>query len=330
MKTKQDAVREWLDRPIQVNDWVDIAVPYTEMVREKVKGKWTDVPTRKVKTGHGTVIAVQKDKAYGLLIQVKTESWSLPSSPSGVPDGWKGPGSGYGEPWLIEAWVTPNTDHLGADPFVESPDIRFFNQNIDSLLHRACYSRYNETFDEPEYKRFKENEKLTYGGVNFNPYIKKLTSKGIEKVYYQRDLVWTTEQKQDLIQTIYNGGEIGKFVFRYRRFEHVEEQALETGHGYNWDCVDGKQRFHAILEFVQNKYPDRYGNYWRDLSNRAQRRFLNYDKLSFGELGEGTSDRQTIMAFLHVNVKGTPVSAEHIDKVEAIYSKDERKNEMLF
>ena len=34
------------------------------------------------------------------------------------------------------------------------------------------------------------------------------------------------------------------------------------------DLVDGKQRLNAIVDFVQDKYTDSFGNYYSDLSEK--------------------------------------------------------------
>jgi hypothetical protein len=138
-----------------------------------------------------------------------------------------------------------------------------------------------------------------------------------KKQYYQRDLIWTLEQKQLLIASIYNGIEIGKFLFRYRSWAKINEGILKDGHGYHWECVDGKQRFFAILHFVQNKYPDSHGNYWNDLAPKAQSHICNYHNLSYGEMGENAKDSDVIETFLTMNFSGTPMSPEHIAFVQS-------------
>ena len=53
----------------------------------------------------------------------------------------------------------------------------------------------------------------------------------------------------------------------------------------SYDCVGGKQRLLSIMEFLQNKYPDLYGNWERSIKI-AQDRFLDYGKLTCGILNE--------------------------------------------
>lgn len=149
------------------------------------------------------------------------------------------------------------------------------------------------------------------GGVNFNPYVE--TPDGIE--YYQRGLVWTDEQKKLLIDSIYQNIEIGKLLFRKNTFERMEKT------GFSWDLVDGKQRLTTIIDFINNKFTDNYGNYFRDLSDKAQSRFVDFDSLSYGELDDDTTDAQVSEQFLKLNFTGTPMTPEHIEYVKSINQK---------
>ena len=72
------------------------------------------------------------------------------------------------------------------------------------------------------------------------------------------------------------------------------------------------------FEFVINKIPDLRGNYYKDLSLSAQRKFMDYSKLSFGKMDENTTDADTVAVFLTLNFTGTPMSKEHIEYVQKI------------
>ena len=84
------------------------------------------------------------------------------------------------------------------------------------------------------------------------------------------------------------------------------------------DVVDGKQRIGALLDFVNDKFPDLHGNYYSDLSNKAQHKFLNSDVISYASLGESATDEDVIETFLMVNFTGKIMSQEHIDYVKEI------------
>ncbi len=60
---------------------------------------------------------------------------------------------------------------------------------------------------------------------------------------YQRDLVWTTAQKQLLIDTILRGYDIPKLYFR----EYEKDD-------YQYQVIDGQQRLNAIWDFMDEKY----------------------------------------------------------------------------
>jgi len=95
-------------------------------------------------------------------------------------------GQSYGKPiqvigdgvwdWLS---VLPMTSYCKGEAMCAKDDvqIRFYNNDIDSLIHKVYHS-----------------------GVDFNP-------------NYQRDLVWNMEQKLSLMDSIFNNVEIGKFTF---------------------------------------------------------------------------------------------------------------------
>lgn len=210
--------------------------------------------------------------------------------------------------------VRKSTSHLGANPF--KPEVRMNAYQIDiwQLLMRGGYR------DEKANNWIQAIE--PYYGANIpevchNPIV--INNKG-EEVEYQRGLVWTLEQKQLLIDSIYNNIEIGKFVLRIRDLgwvkKRVDEGKLE--HTAFKDLVDGKQRFNTILEFVQNKFKDSNGNFYSDLSGRAQRQFVGYRKLTYVELDEKSSDQDVLNTFLAINFTGVPMSKEHILFVQSI------------
>ena len=111
-------------------------------------------------------------------------------------------------------------------------------------------------------------------------------------------------------------------LLRKRSFEYMENE-LKNGNaevGF-FDVVDGKQRLGCIIDFVNDKFQDLHGNYYSDLSEKAQYLFRSSQVLTYGEMEVGTSDEDVIEAFLHVNFTGVPMSKEHIDYVKEIHNK---------
>lgn len=155
-------------------------------------------------------------------------------------------------------------------------------------------------------------------GCNFNPYVVK----DDEKLYYQRDYCWTLKDKQLFIESIYQSINCGMILLRKRSFDYVENE-LKKGNsevGF-FDVVDGKQRLACLANFVNDKFQDLHGNYYSDLSNKAQHLFRSSRALTYAEMEEGTTDNEVIEAFLHVNYTGVVMSQEHIDYVKEISQK---------
>jgi hypothetical protein len=325
MKNKQEQIEAKKVKPIEVGDIVKIEIPYSyteEVVTGKGKKK---VFTKEIKNEifhiDGKVINID-----GNLFTVNIGSGGQ-RIPSEIDKLLKIKYEGYSKiATANKEFVKPTIYECGSNPFKkETFQVNFFNQEIFSLLFKACYGKRDDNFLVPNYSIHGGDQgkkpqfvNKTHGGVNFNPFV---IDKDGNKQFYQRDLVWSLEQKQLLIDSIYNNIEIGKFLFRYRTWEHIEQGMLEDGHGFSWDCVDGKQRFHAILHFIQNKFPDSYGNYFKDLSEVAQNKFLGYRFLSYGEMGETAKDSDVIETFLTMNFSGVPQSKEHLEFVKDIYSK---------
>lgn len=96
-------------------------------------------------------------------------------------------------------YVSPEQDSARPQ-FYENNHIHitYYQSAIDSLLHKA-YS----------------------AGVDFNP-------------DYQRDLVWTLEQKQELIHSIFNHVDIGKFTFMQ---PYLTEHAYKLNRRYDRDTL---------------------------------------------------------------------------------------------
>lgn len=152
--------------------------------------------------------------------------------------------------------------------------------------------------------------------IEFNPYIYDNDDK---KVYYQREFVWSIEQCQLLIESIYNNISCGVILVRLRSWEELVKliDKGETEVSFR-DVVDGRQRLTAITKFVNDEYPDFQGNYYSDLSNEAQSQFLNNNLIQYFELPEETKDSDIKTQFLRLNFTGVPQSKEHIEFIKSI------------
>lgn len=207
---------------------------------------------------------------------------------------------------------TKDTFFIGANPFTEEEWHRRIRTNNFSLECIILKFFKEDTYIETR----KDGSKYTLDLLNWNPYV---YNKEGNREYYQRDFVWTTKDKQLFIDSIYNRLNCGQILVRKRSEKWLRKEA-ENGEDvvYEWDIVDGKQRLHTIYEFINNKFPDSYGNYWNDLSDYARFEFEDSMSLTYAEMAEESTDEDVIKAFLGVNFTGVPMSKEHIDYVKEI------------
>lgn len=206
--------------------------------------------------------------------------------------------------------VTRNLWNVGANPFATRFDsVRTVAFELSSIIH---------TLDLTHDRR---KEPILMNGVevkelNWNPYV---FNKEGKKEYYQRDFCWSLQDKQLLIESIYNKIDCGKILIRTYSWKYLEKLANngETELAFK-DIVDGKQRMKTIEEFIHNKFPDMHGNYFADLSNEAQYEFSSHQLFSYAEMPESTTDEEVIYQFLKMNFTGVPQSPEHLEFVKEI------------
>lgn len=203
------------------------------------------------------------------------------------------------------------TGHLGEDPFNDELSRKVENINFD--LSSIIFSL-DLDGNKSEYITDSGHK---VRGCNFNPFV---IIDGVKK-YYQRPLVWELEDKQALIHSIYNGISCGKIIVRRRDFNWVMKSQRTVEEACWVDVVDGKQRLNAIVDFINNEFPDKYGNYWRDLSDLAKHKFTNHQLFSYGEMSEDTTDEDVLKQFLSINFTGKPQSVDHINYVESLLKK---------
>jgi hypothetical protein len=130
---------------------------------------------------------------------------------------------------------------------------------------------------------------------------------------YQREIVWTMEDKLSLIDSIMESRDIGKFLFM--------ELPVKVGKPHN-QIVDGKQRLTTICEFYEDKFKWR-GKYYSELSRTDRSHFENR-AVSIAEID--TMPRRNILElFLFVNDTGKQISKEHLDKVKNMLNESIKK-----
>ena len=129
----------------------------------------------------------------------------------------------------------------------------------------------------------------------------------IDNPEYQRGYVWNLEDKQRLIDSIFNRTDIGKFVF-------VEYPYPE----YRLEIVDGKQRIAAIREYIEGRFPYK-GKTFYQLSNADVHAFEDTNVQYVMLDSTKVSKADILWLFLSVNAAGVPQTEEHIAKAKALY-----------
>lgn len=131
-------------------------------------------------------------------------------------------------------------------------------------------------------------------------YLYKIRNK-ISFPVYQRGLVWDTEKKRLLVDSIFRGIDIPKLYLQ------------KTG-DEEWDCIDGHQRILAIVGFFDGefKYEERI---FEELEEADKRIFEDY-KLTITEVDEITEEEVRLL-FTRLQL-GVPLNAG--EKLNAIKS----------
>ncbi len=128
---------------------------------------------------------------------------------------------------------------------------------------------------------------------------------------YQRDLVWTLKQKQNLIKSILYGNPIGDFLVKkeYGKDKNGNKNNLEV----IWSIMDGHQRINTIREFFSNKFKID-NKYFKDLNYWDAKNFIETEITLYSI--ENITLEQEIEIYLNRNIGGTKHSKKDIDKAK--------------
>lgn len=121
---------------------------------------------------------------------------------------------------------------------------------------------------------------------------------------YQRGYVWSLEDKQALIDSIYNNVDIGKFTFV--RNDCSNETLYEV--------LDGKQRINAICDFYEGKFKYN-GLFFHEIGVRDRDHFENYT-VNFGEIDGNVSMLDKLRIFKLINTTGKSMDKEHLKSLD--------------
>jgi hypothetical protein len=124
---------------------------------------------------------------------------------------------------------------------------------------------------------------------------------------FQRGLVWTKEQNIRFIESVILGLPIGEYT-------------LHRVNMSKYELLDGQQRWNAIFEYVDNKFPV-YGLYWKDLTKQNQS-FIKGQHFSHREVSNLTEEER-LDVYNRLAYGGTPHEVTHeaifLDYMEETY-----------
>jgi len=120
---------------------------------------------------------------------------------------------------------------------------------------------------------------------------------------YQRDLVWTLEAKQSLIDSIFNLKHTGNLI------------VIENN--YDYEVLDGKQRLSTVFEFINNEFQYK-GKYYKDLSILDKRTIKNH-YFHYTQISGEFTEQQKVELFIDFNTTGTQVDLSFIEDLKSKY-----------
>ena len=124
---------------------------------------------------------------------------------------------------------------------------------------------------------------------------------------YQRDHVWTIEQKSKYIEWILKGGMTGKDIyFNCPGWMSTYKGPLEL--------VDGKQRVSAVLEFLDNKVKA-FGYYLNEITYQGNINRLPTECYFDIYISNLSSRKEILQWYIDMNSGGTVHTSEEIARV---------------
>ena len=151
-------------------------------------------------------------------------------------------------------------------------------------------------------------EKSIINGQLLNFYLKNEEGNINLSPEYQRDFVWTLEQKQEYIMALLKSRAEIRPVF-IQEFDGENEK---------FEVVDGKQRLSSIFGFINDEFPLEDGTLFSQLSEEDVKKILrfNVEYTRFISFSDKIPHDFKLELFLEINAKGTEMSKEQINKVK--------------
>lgn len=186
-------------------------------------------------------------------------------------------GVSYDDGYRYETWF--NIHKAGIEKgsqLTENDDIKisYSNVTIESLLHRYYFF-----------------------GINCNP-------------SYQRRSVWTDDDRKLLLETIFMGGEIGRFVLK-----NINMNEWNENQNYIYEIIDGKQRLLTLVAFYEDRF--RYKGYLYSELSKKDKRTFNETNIAIADL-RNISKKDTLRVFLLLNRGGKVVANDVLNHAKEL------------
>lgn len=174
--------------------------------------------------------------------------------------------------------------------------------------------RKKENWEEVEIFREKNGERIHYMQQSVHSLFTNVYDFGVDlNPSYQREHVWSLEDKVSLIDSIMKNIDIGKFVFIHREFK----ESKEKGTGL-FEILDGKQRLTALCEFFEDRFTYK-GKTFSQLHPYDKNQIIDYN-VSVAEL-HIDSEEKRIEIFIKLNTAGRVMDKDHLEKVKKMLLK---------
>lgn len=201
-----------------------------------------------------------------------------------------------------------------------------YNPNLDHPipLYLISHDKRNETSDNSIFTINKEKtiadmttKEVITSQVQF--LIKFIAENQLDlNPIYQRDYVWSTEQKQSFITALIHGKTTIKPTYLYNNVPINEAM---------YEVLDGKQRINAVLSYMKNEFSVN-GCYYRDLSIKDTNKFLHlpieYTRIKYYHPQKGHMTmplENKIELFLQINEYGQRMSDKDLEKAKQYIKK---------
>lgn len=130
--------------------------------------------------------------------------------------------------------------------------------------------------------------------------------------WFQRDLVWNEEDKIMLLDSVFSGIDIGKFVFANRPYAVMKQE-----NDYRrLVIIDGKQRLNTLIEFYEGRILYN-GCSYKDLHPEDKYTFDQHRIVEIHLSERMYSEENMLNQFYYMNIAGRPVNSEHLKIIKS-------------